>query len=203
MNIVCLDLEGVLVPEIWIEFAALTGIEALRATTRDIADYDELMTMRLATLAQHGLGMRDINQVIAKMQPLPGAAAFMAGLRAHYQVVILSDTFYEFANPLMRQLDWPTLFCHSLQCTQTGEITGYQLRMPAHKKAGVQAFKGLNFNVVAAGDSYNDTGMLAAADRGILFNAPDNVIKDFPAFAVSHDYDTLSDQIAQGFGVND
>ena len=203
MNIVCLDLEGVLVPEIWIEFAALTGIEALRATTRDIADYDELMTMRLATLAQHGLGMRDINQVIAKMQPLPGAAAFLAALRAQYQVVILSDTFYEFANPLMRQLDWPTLFCHSLQCTQTGEITGYQLRMPAHKKAGVQAFKGLNFNVVAAGDSYNDTGMLAAADRGILFNAPDNVIKDFPAFAVSHDYDTLSDQIAQGFGVND
>ena len=202
MNIVCLDLEGVLVPEIWIEFAALTGIEALRATTRDIADYDELMTMRLATLAQHGLGMRDINQVIAKMQPLPGAAAFLAGLRAHYQVVILSDTFYEFANPLMRQLDWPTLFCHSLQCTQTGEITGYQLRMPAHKKAGVQAFKGLNFNVVAAGDSYNDTGMLAAADRGILFNAPDNVIKDFPAFAVSHDYDTLSDQIAQGFAIN-
>ncbi len=203
MNIVCLDLEGVLVPEIWIEFAELTGIEALRATTRDIADYDELMTMRLATLAQHGLGMRDINQVIAKMQPLPGAAAFLAALRAQYQVVILSDTFYEFANPLMRQLDWPTLFCHSLQCTQEGEITGYQLRMPAHKKAGVEAFKGLNFNVVAAGDSYNDTGMLAAADRGILFNAPDNVIKDFPAFAVSHDYDTLSDQIAQGFGVND
>lgn len=202
MNIVCLDLEGVLVPEIWIEFAELTGIEALRATTRDIADYDELMTMRLATLAQHGLGMRDINQVIAKMQPLPGAAAFLAALRAQYQVVILSDTFYEFANPLMRQLDWPTLFCHSLQCTQTGEITGYQLRMPAHKKAGVEAFKGLNFNVVAAGDSYNDTGMLAAADRGILFNAPDNVIKDFPAFAVSHDYDTLSDQIAQGFAIN-
>ena len=203
MNIVCLDLEGVLVPEIWIEFAELTGIEALRATTRDIADYDELMTMRLATLAQHGLGMRDINQVIAKMQPLPGAAAFLAALRAQYQVVILSDTFYEFANPLMRQLDWPTLFCHSLQYNQDGEITGYQLRMPAHKKAGVEAFKGLNFNVVAAGDSYNDTGMLAAADRGILFNAPDNVIKDFPAFAVSHDYDTLSDQIAQGFGVND
>jgi len=202
VNIVCLDLEGVLVPEIWIEFAELTGIEALRATTRDIADYDELMTMRLATLAQHGLGMRDINQVIAKMQPLPGAAAFLAALRAQYQVVILSDTFYEFANPLMRQLDWPTLFCHSLQCTQTGEITGYQLRMPAHKKAGVEAFKGLNFNVVAAGDSYNDTGMLAAADRGILFNAPDNVIKDFPAFAVSHDYDTLSDQIAQGFAIN-
>lgn len=203
MNIVCLDLEGVLVPEIWIEFAELTGIEALRATTRDIADYDELMTMRLATLAQHGLGMPDIQQVIAKMQPLPGAAAFLSALRARYQVVILSDTFYEFANPLMRQLDWPTLFCHSLQHTQQGDITGYRLRMPAHKQAGVEAFKGLNFQVVAAGDSYNDTGMLAAADRGILFNAPDNVINDFPAFAVSHDYATLSDQIAQGFDRND
>ena len=202
MNIVCLDLEGVLVPEIWIEFAELTGIEALRATTRDIADYDELMTMRLETLRERGLGLPDIQQVIAKLEPLPRAAEFLQTLRSHYQVVILSDTFYEFAQPLMRQLDWPTLFCHSLQCEPNGRISGYTLRMTAHKQAAVEAFKQLNFRVVAAGDSYNDTGMLGAADRGLLFNAPEQVIKDFPRFAVSHDYRTLAEQIAEGFAAD-
>ncbi|MDR9433575.1 MAG: bifunctional phosphoserine phosphatase/homoserine phosphotransferase ThrH [Spiribacter sp.] len=199
MNIVCLDLEGVLIPEIWINFAELTGIDALRATTRDIVDYDELMRMRLDTLAKHNLGLPDIEQVIAQMAPLPGAGEFLDGLRARYQVVILSDTFYEFVHPLMRQLAWPTLFCHSLRVQKSGQISGYSLRMANHKRAAVEAFLQLNFNVVAAGDSYNDTAMLAAANHGILFNAPDNVISDFPDFAVSHDYGELSELIAQGF----
>jgi phosphoserine/homoserine phosphotransferase len=196
VNIICLDLEGVLVPEIWIDFAERTGIEALRATTRDIADYDELMRMRLAELERHGLGLPDIEAVIAGMAPLPGAASFLANLRSHYQVVILSDTFYEFARPLMRQLAWPTLFCHTLQTQGDGRITGYQLRMGDHKRAAVEAFRQLRFRTVAAGDSYNDTAMLAAADHGILFNAPDQVVTDFPHFPVVRDYEALSSSIA-------
>ncbi|QGM21933.1 bifunctional phosphoserine phosphatase/homoserine phosphotransferase ThrH [Spiribacter sp. 2438] len=196
MNIICLDLEGVLVPEIWIDFADLTGIDALRATTRDIADYDELMQMRLAELDRHNLGLRDIEAVIDRMAPLDGALTFLDGLRARYQVIILSDTFYEFARPLMRQLNWPTLFCHTLETDEHGRISGYQLRMPDHKRAAVEAFRQLNFNVAAAGDSYNDTGMLGAAHHGFLFNAPDNVIRDFPDFPVMGDYAALSEAIS-------
>ncbi len=199
MNIVCLDLEGVLVPEIWIDFAEITGIKALQATTRDIADYDELMTMRLGELERHGLGLADIEAVISRMQPLDGARAFLDALRERYQVVILSDTFYEFAQPLMRQLQWPTLFCHTLKTTASGQITGYQLRMADHKRAAVQAFKALNFATVAAGDSYNDTAMLGAADQGVLFNAPDNVIAEFPQFPLAGDYTALREAIDQGF----
>ncbi len=197
MNIVCLDLEGVLVPEIWIDFANLTGIEALRATTRDIADYDELMRMRLAELERHGLGMADIQRVIADMAPLAGAAEFLADLRRRYQVVILSDTFYEFAHPLMAQLQWPTLFCHTLEVEADGRISGYRLRMPDHKRAAVDAFRALRFRVVAAGDSYNDTAMLGAADHGVLFSAPQNVIDEFPQFAVTHDYAALDRAITR------
>lgn len=196
MNITCLDLEGVLVPEIWIDFAELTGIEALRATTRDIADYDELMQMRLAELDRHNLGLRDIETVIDRMAPFDGALRFLDELRARYQVIILSDTFYEFARPLMRQLNWPTLFCHTLETDEQGRISGYQLRMPDHKRAAVEAFRQLNFTVAAAGDSYNDTGMLGAAHHGFLFNAPDNVIEDFPDFPVMTNYAALSEAIS-------
>lgn len=198
VNIICLDLEGVLVPEIWIDFAERTGIDALRATTRDIADYDELMRMRLDELARHGLGLPDIEAVIAEMAPLVGAAAFLEALRRRYQVVILSDTFYEFARPLMRQLAWPTLFCHTLETADDGRITGYRLRMSDHKRAAVEAFRALRFRTVAAGDSYNDTAMLGAADRGILFNAPDNVVAEFPAFPLATDYAALESAIADG-----
>lgn len=199
MNIVCLDLEGVLVPEIWIDFAALTGIDALSATTRDVADYDELMRMRIETLAVHGLGLPDIQAVIDRMTPLDGARAFLDTLRTQYQVIILSDTFYEFAWPLMRQLNWPTLFCHRLETGDGGRITGYQLRMTDHKRAAVDALRGLNFSVVAAGDSYNDTSMLGAAGQGIFFRAPDNVTATFPQFPVTSDYPALAAAIDEAF----
>lgn len=199
VNIVCLDLEGVLVPEIWIDFAALTGIDALSATTRDVADYDELMRMRIDTLATHGLGLPDIQAVIDEMTPLAGARAFLDSLRTQYQVIILSDTFYEFAWPLMRQLNWPTLFCHQLETRDDGQITGYRLRMPDHKRAAVDALRALNFSVVAAGDSFNDTSMLAAAEQGVFFHAPDNVTEAFPQFPVTNDYDALAAAIAGGF----
>ena len=157
MDIVCLDLEGVLIPEIWIAFAEETGIEALRATTRDIADYDELMTMRLETLRTHQLGINEIQTVISGLSPLPGAAEFLDDLRIAYQVVILSDTFYDFARPLMAQLAWPTLMCHRLEINAEGIITGYQLRQEDPKRRAVEAFRSLNFTIFAAGDSYNDT----------------------------------------------
>lgn len=192
MEIVCLDLEGVLIPEIWINVAERTGIEALQATTRDIPDYDQLMARRLAILDQHGLGLDDIQDVISSMAPLPGAFEFVEKLRAHYQLVILSDTFYEFAEPLMAQLNWPTLFCHRLQ-VENGKISGYNLRMAGHKQAAVKAFQALNFRVFAAGDSYNDTAMLEESQLGVLFQPPDNVIADFPHLPVSHSYQNLSE----------
>ncbi|MCP5374284.1 MAG: bifunctional phosphoserine phosphatase/homoserine phosphotransferase ThrH [Hyphomicrobiales bacterium] len=191
MDIVCLDLEGVLVPEIWINFAERTGIAELRATTRDVPDYDVLMRRRLEILDEHGLILRDIQEVIGGLGPLPGAREFLDDLRLDYQVVILSDTFYEFAAPLMRQLGLPTLFCHRLVVDAEQRIVDYRLRLRDHKRAGVEAFKTLNFHVIAAGDSYNDTSMLAAADRGILFRAPDNVIREFPQFDVVTEYDGL------------
>ncbi|HWP67572.1 MAG TPA: bifunctional phosphoserine phosphatase/homoserine phosphotransferase ThrH [Candidatus Limnocylindria bacterium] len=189
--IACLDLEGVLVPEIWINVAERTGIAALRRTTRDEPDYDALMRYRLAILDEHRLTLRDIQDVIAGMRPLEGALGFLDWLRERTQVVILSDTFAEFAAPLMRQLGWPTLFCHALEVDAAQRITGYRLRIDDSKRRAVEALRGLNFRVVAAGDSYNDTSMLAAADAGILFRPPQNVIDDFPQFPVTRTYDEL------------
>lgn len=199
MEIVCLDLEGVLVPEIWIEFAERTGIPELRATTRDIPDYDELMQQRLRLLDEHGLNLPAIQEVIGDMGPLPGAKEFLDSLRQRYQVVILSDTFYEFARPLMRQLDWPTLFCHKLEVADDGRIVDYTLRMPNHKQASVKAFKGLNFHTVAAGDSYNDTTMLGEAHTGIFFRPPQSIAEQFPQFAVTHEYAELREQVDKAF----
>jgi phosphoserine/homoserine phosphotransferase len=189
--IACLDLEGVLVPEIWINVAKTTGIDALKRTTRDEPDYDKLMRDRLRILDQHGLKLRDIQAVIAKMGPLDGARDFLNWLRERYQVIILSDTFYEFAAPLMAQLDHPCLFCNSLVIDDQNRVTGYQLRIRDGKRKAVMALKLLNFTVVAAGDSYNDTTMLAEADAGILFCPPDNVTRDFPQFPVARAYDEL------------
>ena len=191
MQIVCLDLEGVLVPEIWIAFAERTGIAEFRRTTRDEPDYDKLMRFRLALLREHGLKLADIQAVIAGLAPLPGAREFLDDLRTRYQVVILSDTFYEFADPLMRQLGRPTLFCHRLVTDAEGYVAAYRLRQPDQKRQAVNAFKGLNFQVLAAGDSYNDTGMLAAADAGFFIHAPPAIAAQFPQFAVHGDYAAL------------
>lgn len=188
MDIVCLDLEGVLVPEIWILFAEKTGIEELKATTRDIPDYDELMRQRLSLLDQHNLKLADIQAVISEMAPLPGAIDFLDSLRESYQVIILSDTFYEFAQPLMCQLRWPTLFCHRLKISDDDRVHGYTLRQPDAKRQSIRALKQLNFRVYAAGDSYNDTAMLQEADAGFLFRAPDRVIEEFPQFPVTNEY---------------
>ena len=187
MDLACLDLEGVLVPEIWIRVAESTGIDELRLTTRDIAAYGELMRHRLRLLDAHRIGLSQIQAVIAAMGPMPGAAEFLDWLRARFQVVILSDTFYEFAMPLMAQLGHPTLLCHRLRVA-SDKITGYTLRQPDSKRAAVRAFHHLNFRVVAAGDSYNDVAMLAEADAGILFRPPANVIAEFPRFGVVTDY---------------
>lgn len=195
MKITCLDLEGVLVPEIWIGVAERSGIDALRLTTRDIADYDELMQHRLKILAEHGLGLNDIQAVIAELKPLAGAAAFLDALRARSQVIILSDTFYEFAQPLMRQLGWPTLFCHRLEVDDAGRITGYRLRQSDPKRQAVKALQALNFHVVAAGDSFNDLTMLTQADAGILFNPPSSLSQAYPQFTVTEDYAELADAI--------
>jgi len=199
VRIVCLDLEGVLVPEIWIEFAVRAGIPELCRTTRDEPDYGKLMKYRLNLLARHELGLPDIQKTIASMGPLPGARAFLDALRETYQVVILSDTFYEFAHPLMRQLAWPTLFCHSLEANADGVVVGYHLRMPDQKRQAVRRFHELNFKVVAAGDSYNDTAMLGEADSGILFCPPENVTREFPQYPVARDYDTLRAAIDRAF----
>ena len=189
--IACLDLEGVLVPEIWINVASATGIEALRRTTRDEPDYDKLMRDRLRILDQHGLRLPDIQTVIGRMGPLDGAKEFLAWLRRHFQVIILSDTFYEFAAPLMAQLDHPCLFCNSLSTDGGGRVLDYRLRIHDGKRKAVMALKLLNFAVIAAGDSYNDTTMLAEADTGILFRPPDNVVRDFPQFPVTRTYEEL------------
>ncbi len=188
MEIACLDLEGVLIPEIWINFAERTGIDELRATTRDIPDYDVLMTQRLRILKEHKLGLPDIQEVIDGMGPLDGAREFIDWLRERFQVVILSDTFYEFAAPLMRQLGHPTLLCHKLSVDDQGFVTDYHIRQKDPKRQAVLAFKGLNYRVIAAGDSYNDTTMLGEADKGILFRPPQNVIDEFPQFPVVNDY---------------
>ncbi|NLZ40005.1 MAG: bifunctional phosphoserine phosphatase/homoserine phosphotransferase ThrH, partial [Comamonadaceae bacterium] len=182
MQVICLDLEGVLVPEIWIAFAERTGIAAFRRTTRDEPDYDKLMRWRLALLREHGLKLADIQAVIAGMEPLPGARAFLDALRARFQVVILSDTFYEFADPLMRQLGRPTLMCHRLQVDDAGFVAAYRLRQSDQKRRAVEALKGLNFRVIAAGDSFNDTGMLGAADAGFFIHPPPAIAAQFPQY---------------------
>ncbi len=190
MEIAALDLEGVLIPEIWIGFAEKTGIDELRATTRDIPDYDVLMKQRLSLLQQQ-LGLPDIQEVIATMSPLEGAKEFVDWLKQRFQLIILSDTFYEFSQPLMRQLDFPTLFCHRLIADDSGAIVDYKLRQVDPKRQCVKAFHQLNYRVIASGDSYNDTTMLSEADAGILFRAPDNVIAEFPQFPSVTSYEEL------------
>lgn len=191
MEMACLDLEGVLIPEIWINFAEKTGIEELKATTRDIPDYDVLMKQRLRLLKENNLGLNEIQEVIDTMEPIPGAKEFTDWLRARFQLVILSDTFYEFAAPLMKQLGYPTLLCHKLEVAENGEIVDYKLRQEDPKRQSVKAFHSLNYRVIAAGDSYNDTTMLSEAEAGILFKAPDNVIAEFPQFPAVHEYEDL------------
>lgn len=191
MQVVCLDLEGVLVPEIWIKFAEKTGIEALKATTRDIPDYDELMQQRLRLLDENNLDLAAIQEVIATLEPLPGAREFLDELRQRFQVIILSDTFYEFSKPLMAQLAWPTIFCHRLEINDQGRVVNYVLRQKDPKRQSVKALKSLNYTVFAAGDSYNDTTMLEEADAGFLFRAPDNVIAEFPQYQVTTEYAEL------------
>lgn len=193
-TIVTLDLEGVLIPEIWIAIAERTGIDGLLRTTRDEPDYDVLMRYRLNLLAEHGLAMSLIEDVIASLVPLPGAHDFLAKLRARTQLIILSDTFEQFARPFMRQLDWPTVFCHRLVVADD-RIVDYRLRQPDQKRKSVQAFHRLNYQVIAAGDSYNDTTMLGEADAGFLFHAPANVIAEFPQFPALDSYDELLDAI--------
>ena len=197
MVVTCLDLEGVLVPEIWIAFAEKTGIEKLRLTTRDIPDYDELMRGRLKTLDENNLKLADIQEVIGGIAPLPGAKEFLSWLESEFQVIILSDTFSQFAGPLMEQLGHPTLFCHDLVVDEAGRIANYRLRIPDAKTKAVSALKGLNLKVIAAGDSYNDTGMLKEADIGILFRAPENVVKEFPQFPVTRTYEEFKTAIIE------
>ena len=197
MEIACLDLEGVLIPEVWINFAERTGIEALRVTTREMPDYDKLMKQRLKILAEKKLGIRDIQEVIAGMEPLPGAQETLTWLREHFQVVILSDTFYEFAEPFMRKLGWPTLLCHRLEIDERGMIRDYKIRQPDPKRASVMAFASLRYRTIATGDSYNDTSMLAEADAGILFRPPQNVIDEFPQFPVAREYSELRTEFAK------
>jgi phosphoserine/homoserine phosphotransferase len=182
MHIVCLDLEGVLVPEVWICVAERTGIDELRLTTRDISDYDELMQHRLGVLDKHGITLTAIQDVIDTMEPLEGALDFLTTLKETHQVVIVSDTFYEFADPLMRKLERPTLLCHRLEIDEQDRVVGYRLRQPDPKRHVVEAFQSLRFQIIAAGDSYNDTSMLSAAHAGILFRAPPNVVAEFPQF---------------------
>ena len=191
MEIVCLDLEGVLVPEIWLGVADITGIDELKATTREIPDYDQLMKRRLEIMSENELGLSIIQKVVKGLKPLEGAKEFLEWLNTEFQVVILSDTFYEFSKPLMRQLEWPTLFCHRLETKASGEIVNYHLRMRDHKREAVKALKALNFKVYAVGDSYNDVSMLMEADVGIFFRASTNVIQKFPELPFTTEYNQL------------
>ena len=196
MIICCLDLEGVLVPEIWIEVSKKTKIPGLRLTTRNIPDYDVLMKRRLKILREHRISLKDIQDVIQKIKPLPGAKVFLDALRAKHQVVILSDTFEEFSRPLMRQLGWPSIFCNFLETDTRGFISNYRLRQPNGKEKAVKALRGIGFEVRAAGDSYNDITMLKSAHRGVLFNPPANIVKEFPRFKVTKTYRQLLGELA-------
>jgi phosphoserine/homoserine phosphotransferase len=195
VKLVCLDLEGVLVPEIWIGVAERTGIEELRLTTRDISDYDVLMKRRIEILHEQGLRIGDIHEVINSLDPLTGAREFLEQLRRSVQVAILSDTFYQFAEPLMRKLDWPSLYCNDLEIDTEGRVTGYRLRQPDQKRQAVRAFKELKFQVLAAGDSYNDLSMLAEADAGVLFRPPEQLVEEYPHFPVTHSHEELHDAL--------
>ncbi len=198
MIIACLDLEGVLIPEIWINVAEHTGIESLRRTTRDEPDYDVLMKSRLGILAENGLGIEDIQRVIATLEPLKGATDFLTWLRERIQVVILSDTFYQFADPFMQKLGRPTLFCHDLVIDSGGRVTDYKIRLADQKRRAVESFHALEFQTIAVGDSYNDTSMLGAASAGILFRPPDNVVAEFPQFPVTRNYGELREEFLRG-----
>jgi phosphoserine/homoserine phosphotransferase len=191
VEIACLDLEGVLIPEIWIAFAEKTGIEGFNRTTRDEPNYDVLMNYRLNLLREHQLGINEIQSVIATLEPLEGAVDFVDWLRERFQVVILSDTFYEFASPLMKPLGYPTLLCHQLECAEDGSVLNYHLRQANPKRQSIVALKSLYYRTIAAGDSYNDTTMLSEADAGILFHAPKNVTNEFPQFPSVHTYEDL------------
>ena len=191
MDVMCLDLEGVLLPEIWKGVANKTGIKELELTTRNIPDYNELMSNRLRIMNQNQLDLSVLQEVVSQLEPLAGAKDFLDWLRTEFQVVILSDTFYEFAKPLIAQLGWPTLFCHHLEVENNNKISGYRLRMEDHKRMAVQSLQKLNFNVKAAGDSYNDISMLKVADEGYLFNAPSSIIKEFTQFPTFNNYDEL------------
>ncbi|HPY91359.1 MAG TPA: bifunctional phosphoserine phosphatase/homoserine phosphotransferase ThrH [Lentisphaeria bacterium] len=193
--LVAMDLEGVLVPEVWISVAEKTGIPELRLTTRDFSDYSALMSHRMKILDQHRLTLRDIQDVINTMQPLPGAVEYLNWLRERHQAIILSDTFYEFASPLMQKLGWPTLFCNSIHADENGRVTGYTMRVDNGKKRATLAFKQLNFRVIAMGDSYNDTDMLKEADLGILFRPSENVRREFPQFQVVSEFTEVVDII--------
>lgn len=189
------DLEGVFLPEIWIAVAERTGLPDLRRTTRDEPDYDKLMRSRMEILARHGLTLAHIQQVIAGMSPLPGAVDFLAWMRQTAQMVIITDSFYEFVAPFLPKLDWPTVFAHTLEVDARGMLSGYRLRVPQGKRQAVEAFKALGFRTAAVGDSYNDTAMLGAADCGILFRPPENVIREFPHFPVTRTYAELQTEI--------
>jgi phosphoserine / homoserine phosphotransferase len=191
LKLICLDLEGVLVPEIWIGVAERTGVEELRLTTRDVSDYDALMTRRLEILDEQGLRIGDIHEVIGSLDPLPGARAFLDTLRASVQVAILSDTFYQFAEPLMRKLNWPSLYCNDLDIDGEGRVTGYRLRQPDQKRQVVRAFKELRFTVLAAGDSYNDLSMLEEAHAGVLFRPPAGLVEEYAHFPVTQSHEEL------------
>lgn len=191
MNIVCLDMEGVLVPEIWIAFAKETGIEELKLTTRDEPDYDKLMNYRIKILKEHGLGLKEIQDVIAKIYLMPGAKEFLDELRTITQVIILSDTFEQFAAPLMKKLDWPTIFCNSLEVSESGEITGFKMRCPQSKLTTVKALQSCGFDTIASGDSFNDLGMIQASKAGFLFKSTEAIKRDYPDIPAYEEYDEL------------
>ena len=191
MNIVCLDLEGVLVPEIWIAFSEASGIPELRRTTRDEPDYDKLMRWRIGILKEHGLGLKDIQKTIATIDPLPGAKEFMDTLRSETQVIILSDTFEQFASPLMKKLGWPTIFCNTLEVGENGEITGYKIRVPQSKLSTVKALQSVGFETIASGDSYNDLAMIQASKAGFLFRTTEKIRADYPDLPAFEFYDDL------------
>lgn len=195
MNIVCLDLEGVLVPEIWVAFAEETGIPELKKTTRDEPDYDKLMKWRLGILKEHGLGLKEIQETIAKIDPMPGAKEFLDELRSMTQVIIISDTFTQFAAPLMKKLGWPTIFCNSLEVTENGEITGYRMRVENSKYSTVKALQSIGFETIASGDSHNDLGMIKASKAGFLFRSTEQIKKDNPELPAYETYDELMEAI--------
>lgn len=195
MNIVCLDMEGVLVPEIWIAFAEETGIPELKLTTRDEPDYDKLMNYRLKILKEHGLGLKEIQDVIAKIDLMPGAKEFLDELRSITQVIILSDTFEQFATPLMKKLDWPTIFCNTLEIAENGEITGFKMRCPQSKLTTVKALQSIGYDTIASGDSFNDLGMIQASKAGFLFKSTDAIKKDYPNIPAYEEYSDLLDAI--------